>query len=411
VREALLLGGLALRRGSADQAARWIVATIAERLELPPPGVVVDLGAALLDRASLEGQPIRTDDPVLASALRRYEDAFLRRIAADPRVIAAGDAASRYDAPMRARAVAMFVSAALARVGFDEGLAIDPGTVRRLLEPAEDACARGEAVLREDPALRERLAKSYLALARGAQRTRELFGETDRFVIENLAVLGSLAQRRAIADVLAAQECLARRVPRVRARRRPAGEVAASPLDESVYPAGGFASLSTSGSLENVVTSELMYMEEHGVDLFDLRYAEGELLYYTRDEALLVRPRRHVVIALGAELVRARVKDADVPWQRIVLVLAVVVLLVNRLVESLGREALTIELSVDPSLEAERQLLALVLREPIARGIVEVGAAATTDIDVAFGEDVGAATLSGWSDRAKAALTRVLERR
>jgi len=412
--EELLLAGLSVRAGPPPAAAAdWLVQTIAERLDLPPPGVVLDLGAALFGgRAALA-----VEDDALASAIRRYEDAFLGRIQADPRVVAAGDAAARFGAAEKARAVAVLTSLALAKVGFERGFEIDPGTVRRAFE------RRGPAV-RGNAELRARLAESYLALARGARLTRELVTDGDRFVLEHLDVLGDLGQRLAIADVLAVADAIAPRLPRTR-RRRTSGHVAASTLDESTYPAGGFASVSTSGSLENVVTSELVYMDPaaKGVDLFDMRYAEGELLYYTRDEAVLVRRRRHVVIVLGPALARARVKDAGVGWQRIVLALGLVVACTRRFVEALGHEALRIDLVVTTdALCSERALLALILRDFVARGIVTVAAEAPVVdmrralVDVvrvggAFDggarvhdADLGATDLDGWTTRASALL-------
>src|SRR5690349_22712781 len=95
--------------------------------------------------------------------------------------------------------------------------------------------------------------------------------------------------------------------------------------DDAAFPQGGFSSVSNVGSLENLVTSELVYMEDDaGLDLFDMRYVEGELLYYTRDESLVVRRRRRVTFALLPGLTEARVKDAGLRWQRGVLVLGLV---------------------------------------------------------------------------------------
>ena len=90
--------------------------------------------------------------------------------------------------------------------------------------------------------------------------------------------------------------------------------------DEDHYPTGGFSSIATTGTMENLVISELIYMEDPadkdaagGVDLFDLRYAEGELLYYTRDESQFVRDHRAVGFALSSDLTRARIKDRGAP--------------------------------------------------------------------------------------------------
>lgn len=384
--------GLALSRlvpagaEAATRAGPWILATMAERLELPPPGVVADLGA-LLFGASLE--PLRVpsaaaaDDRALAAAIRRYEDAVLGRLAADARLTTAGYAAQRLPKEMHARAVGLLVASVLARIGEGAGVEVEPGVVRALTERSpRDAAQRGFTVLRDDAALRARLAEAYAGLVRGAQRARDLLGDADLFALENLAVLGSLTQRLAIADVMHAEEAIAAALPkRLPRKRRKEGTIATSLEDESVYPVGGFSSVSTSGSLENLVTSELIYMDPPGgggIDLFDMRYVEGALLYYTRDEAIFVRRRRVVVLAVSPDLVRARVKDPGVPWQRIVLVLAVIVVVTKKLVELLGEEALDLRVVFlwdahgKTPLADERALTELLLREWIDRGLASV---------------------------------------
>jgi hypothetical protein len=115
------------------------------------------------------------------------------------------------------------------------------------------------------------------------------------------------------------------------------------------------------------------------VDLFDMRYAEGELLYYTRDEAILTRQRRVVTLLLGNDLVATRVKDVELPWQRIVLLLGLVMATIKKLVGDLAGDALQFRVVFvrdspgQPStLRAERELCELVLREWREKGIVEV---------------------------------------
>src|SRR5690606_34302438 len=79
--------------------------------------------------------------------------------------------------------------------------------------------------------------------------------------------------------------------------RRRAQEVAVDDEQASHYPAGGFDALSTRGRFENLVRSEVAYVGEGrdqlgSIDLFDVRYAGGELLFYTRDESPLFDQRR-----------------------------------------------------------------------------------------------------------------------
>ena len=128
--------------------------------------------------------------------------------------------------------------------------------------------------------------------------------------------------------------------------------------DESLYPAGGFTAITPGGSnanIENLVTSELVYMEDGPeTDVFTLRYVEGELLYYTRDDSVFRRHRQVIGIALGADLDDARVKDRDLPWQRLILALGLFVAAIRWLTEQLGDHALTIRIAFPPNMPDRR---------------------------------------------------------
>ncbi len=401
---ATVAAGLCLARMEppADAAARmgpWILATMGERLDVPPVGVIGDLGALLFGASLRTGTAVPGEDPALAAAIRRYEDAVLGRLAVDGRLASAGFAVARLPRDKHAQAVGLLVAGVLSRIEFDAGVEVQPGVVRQLTDrKPEEALQRGYGVLRDDAGVRRRLTEAYAALARCAQKARDLIGDADLFALENLVVLGSLTQRLAIADVVRAQEAISETIPRrLPRRRRKEGDVASKLEDESVYPVGGFSSVSTSGSLENLVTSELIYMDPTGseraasaglpdVDLFDMRYVEGELLYYTRDEAIFVRRRRVVILALAPDLARARVKDRQLPWQRIVLVLGVVLVVTKKLVELLGEEALEIRVvfqhedGAPTPLAEERALAELMLREWRDKGMADVVDASWEDV-------------------------------
>jgi hypothetical protein len=164
-------------------------------------------------------------------------------------------------------------------------------------------------------------------------------------------------------------------------------------LDEDNYPVGGYSSISTKGSIESLLHSQLAYMEPEGGagDLFDLKFVRDELFYYSRDENQFLRRRRAFVFALAPDLVAARFKDAELPTQRIVLTLATVLTLVRRLEDWLSTDALSFEIvflrpgagrfaSRAEELKAlatvplahEAELLQLLLREPIERKSAEL---------------------------------------
>ncbi len=396
-----LSAGLCLSRiappteAAVRRVGPWILATVSERLDLPPVGVIADVGALLLG-ASLAQSRDRTrviaGDARLEVAIRRYEDGVLGRLSASSRLSAAGDAIAKLPAPLHAEAVGILVSGILARARFEGGALLQPGLARTATERAPgELIVRGFAALRDDARVRAMLAAGYEALVSGAERARDLIGDAEVFALENLAILRSFTQRLAIAQVVEAQEALSRTLPaRIRSTRRTAGDAATKLEDESAYPIGGFSSMSTSGSLENLVTSELIYMEppQKGlatgtgaapVDLFDMRYVEGELLYYTRDEAIAVRQRRVVVFFLGDDLASTRVKDAELPWQRIVLLLGLILATVKKLTELLGAESLLFRIVFTPgqqdqssALATERALCELLFREWRDKGMAEV---------------------------------------
>lgn len=414
--EDVLAGGLLLARllpveepAAVRRVGPWLTATIAERLLLPPAGIVADVGA-LLAGASLR-RPAPEADAELAGAIRRYEDAVLGRLAEDARLAAAG---LRVAPAHHAAAVGILVDALCRSTGYVAGRAMEPAVVRRATaETADATIARGRVAL-ERPEVRAELVADYLAFARGALRARRLLAEADLFAIEHLEVLATRAQRLAIGDVVRAEAAIRAAMPRrIPRRRRHEGDVHTALEDESAYPVGGFASMSTSGTLENLVTSELVYMDPPGteVDLFELRWVEGELLYYTRDEAVLVRRRRVIVIALPSSLAAHRVKDPDAPWQRLVLALGGVMLLVHRLVELLGEEALELRLAFGAGLEEERALTELLLRDERGRGLVQVtdeGAPApplSLHVDVSLAATLG---VEGWAGFCAEALARLL---
>jgi hypothetical protein len=136
----------------------------------------------------------------------------------------------------------------------------------------------------------------------------------------------------------------------------------------------GLVALCTGGELDTPTSVAL------GVGFLASWFAEGELLFYTRDDSVFRRHKHIITIALGADLDDARVKDPDVPWQRLVLALGMLVAATRWLTDQLGHEALQIRLSFPPKLLVqERELVSLLLEGEITSGIVSVVEEATPD--------------------------------
>jgi hypothetical protein len=258
-------------------------------------------------------------------------------------------------------------------------VAVSPAALRRALaRPRDERDAAGRAELHGSPTAMW-LADAYHRLARGARQSRALVDDREVFAVDHLAVLRDLGSRMTAAHIGAAAAALAQRLPRrLPVKRELRGLRETRLADDSLYPAGGFASITpggaTTGNIENLVTSELVYMEDdEPLDLFSLRYVEGELLHYTRDDSVFRRHRHLIGIVLGADLDDARVKDRDLPWQRLILALGLVVAAIRWLTEQLGDQALTVHLAFPPYLLAEeRQIVSLLLEGEIAHGTVVI---------------------------------------
>ncbi|HWO23228.1 MAG TPA: hypothetical protein VNO30_31015 [Kofleriaceae bacterium] len=376
-----LAAGLVLRRvpGEAEDdvtVAGSILACASELATMPPPGVIADV-ATLLGGARPQLEPPAGAGEALKQALRAYDDDVLGRLVQTPRFDDVLAAYAHLPATQRPQAIALVVGALCERAGF-AGLSVNPATLRRALaRPREERETTGRAELRS-AATANRLAEAYQRLARGARQSRALVDDREVFAIDHLQVLGSFARRMAADHIGAAAEELTRTLPRrLPAGRQQRGARDTQLADEDTYPAGGFTAITPGGSsanIENLVSSELVYMEDHqAVDLFTLRYVEGELLFYTRDESVFRRHRHLITFLLGTDLDDARVKDPDVPWQRLVLALGLLVAAIRWLTDQLGHEALAVRLAFPPRrLVEERELVALLLEGEITSGIVQV---------------------------------------
>ena len=145
-------------------------------------------------------------------------------------------------------------------------------------------------------------------------------------------------------------------------------------VDDERYPAGGFDAMSTQGTMENLVRSEVAYVgvgadDDPGApDLFDVRFVEGELLYYTRDESPLMERRRQLQVEVH-DVDRLRHKLVGLPTQTLVLVEAVVLRAFRDLQGALSAQAVHLHwrlLGEDDVVDEEEGLLRTLLAADIA---------------------------------------------
>jgi hypothetical protein len=223
-------------------------------------------------------------------------------------------------------------------------------------------------------------------LIAAARRTAEVLGGEDVSQLERGTALKPEGEQLAERQVLRAANHLEAGLPRHRLRPRLRRlEVPTHILDEDTYPVGGFTSLSTRGSVESLLHSQLAFMEkDERPDLFDIKFLRDELLYYARDENQFLRRRRTFVFALYPDLDQTRFKDRGVEFQRGVLLLALLYTLVRKLSEWLSTDALSFRFlfvsEEGEPLAAERALLESLLMNEIANGSVHLAKVAPHEL-------------------------------
>ena len=386
--------GLWLQRVVAPAAAgvrpalEWALEIAANGQPLPPVGFVADLGNAAfgLERGwSRHAVEVPGWPHPLA---RSYEDHLLGKVYADWTFERAADALRRYEGRDRAKGLAYVVRQFRER-GRVGGVELSPAVIRGLLQVNPDeVLAQGyESLTRDGP--RPLLVRQYEDLVSAARRVAEVLGPEDVIALEQrtaLADMGQYVAHRQILQLIARfEDRLPPRPVRPLAGRK---DVPTRVADEDRYPVGGYASIATKGTVESLLHSQLAYMEPESPDLFDVKFVRDELFYYSRDENQFLRRRRTFAFALFPDLTAARFKDPELPSQRIVAALSVVLALVRRLTEWLIADALRFEVLfvggspavrdeeagpvAQTPLGHEADLLRTLLREPIERGAAEL---------------------------------------
>jgi hypothetical protein len=384
-----VLAGLWLSRTHAPAAAtvpavlEWLLLLAGEGLPVPPIGFLADLGFLALGTHEAPPPLAARDVPgVDPGLLRRYEDYCLGKLYGDLSFERGADAILRYEVADRGRGLAYLAQRLMLQTGF-AGATLNPATIRSLArQPAEELLPEAWRTLAEEGLSAVAIAQ-YESLIEAVRGTGDLLTTADLFELERGTALAEFGQRLALRQVLQAADLLRAGIPRQKPRlASPRRQVATRLLTEDAYPVGGFSSISTKGSIESLLHSQLVYLER-GVrpDLFDVKFVRDELLYYSRDENQFLRRRTTLLIVMTPELVRARTKDASLPYQRIILALGLLVALAAKLREWLSDETLqthVVLLSEDgsqplgsgpaPPLADEQALLELLLAEEIEHG-------------------------------------------
>jgi hypothetical protein len=375
------------RPATVRQALEWALEVASQGQPLPPLGFLADLGhiALGLDAEDAGPRDLLAMVPLNVNLLRTYEDHVLGKLYADWTFGKASDALRRYK-PGRdqARGLAFLLDRFHERAHYP-GIELSPGVISAALaSPPEEVHNEGWEMLRQEGGL-PLLETLYDGLVTAARRTAEVLAPEDVFQLENETALAPDGERLAQRQVLRAANLLEGMLPR-HGLRPPlrTREVPTRILDEDTYPVGGFTSLSNRGSVESLLHSQLAYMEDNErPDLFDIKFLRDELLYYARDENQFLRRRRTFVFVLSADLTQTRFKDAALPFQRGVLLVATIVVLIRKLSEWLNTDALSFHLvfvrggkNAEPLAE-ERKLLERIFREMIPLGTLAIDHVAT----------------------------------
>ena len=372
-----LLQGLWMQRlrppavETVQRVLEWALEIASGGGPLPPLGFVADVGHLALsgvgvgcpefnfplrphDAQQTFGGKLNSEHPTPsnvpgwdAADVRAYEDYVLGKLYADATFERAADAVAHYPTDRdRSRGLAFLIQQMERRAEFG-GVLLSPGILKALLRrPADELHAEGWDSLRGglDPLLRE----LHAGLVAALRNVGHVLGGEDVFELEHKTALAEFGQRVALRQVLQAaarfEEAVPQQAPRSPDRRE---QVPTHIRDEDLYPVGGFTSLSNHGTVESLLHSQLAYMETAAAerpDLFDVKFLRDELLYYSRDENQFFRRRRTIVFALFPDLAGCRVKDAGLPFQRIVLLLALLTAAIRRLIDWLHDDALTFEL-------------------------------------------------------------------
>ena len=383
---------------AVPRTLRWALQVWAAGCDEAPLWLIHDLGFVLLrgratrfaatrDRAArVDRDDDDADDGRLRAARLAFEDRVVAAWLQDPAILSAHVVVAGLPEATQERAIPHAIAAALSR-GLPTGT-FPPGNVGALRTlqqklTGEDRFVDDDDLLRRSLLPEHRAALDAVAVlletAKILLAGRRLLFDEDLWELAHLEDVPSEAARLALRIV---HQTLGQIGPpsssTLNKLARRSKDVPVDDDDTSSFPAGGFDAMSTQGTFENLVRSEVAYVGEgssvdaagvRGPDLFDLRFVEGELLYYTRDESPLLEQRRALCFVV-VDVERLRHKPVSLPTQTLVLVLACCLRAHRDLTDALGPLAVhtTFGLAGHDAavVDEERGLLATSLMSDIA---------------------------------------------
>lgn len=348
-----------------------------------PLGVLYDVYGLLLNNVP-EKQNIR--HPGLQKAVWDYTESFLNRLYTDAKFLDLKEICAKIRHKPLLFEVAAFITNHLKdHIKYDRGVLLSPGHLRTIMPTTNNVQQRTADALKQSEQLCLDLVHDYETLVKKTRHSASLITDYVVYVAENITVLNTESKRIVAKQLADAEEKINGYLPRVfRKRRKEYGNVNTKINDdEKTFPTGGFSSITNRGSFENLVCSELMFMDNtESFDLFDVRYSEEELLYYNRDENTLSRQYKQVTFIFDPSVEKLKFRDRDLPWQRLIMLFGTVIGVVRKLVKTLNEDALKIILVFPGGTQPveELEILKIFLHKFIASQVVDVVDYADNDL-------------------------------
>ncbi|QGJ70057.1 Hypothetical protein PBC10988_17460 [Planctomycetales bacterium 10988] len=370
----------------------WEMAS--EGYEVLPLGIIADVCSL----ASLLSPDATYDTPLLFSSffsekstkldnelqlvLRQYEDYVMGKLYLDASVSEAFRLLIHYRDRDSDRAIAFLFQQWMSRANLG-GIEWNPAWLKQLQSLPWDEVHHSMEWVKEDSTFQESLKSHYKEVIEKTRDLGSLFGKEDLFELQHRTAIAGFSQRLALRQILHYSQIFTEHFNELSLKPRPRAAFISTKFHQSEsYPTGGYASLSTRGSIESLLYSQLAYMEkEERPDLFDVYYLRNELLYYSRDENLFFRRRIRFYWVFHPSLTETRRKDRELPTQRIILLCALLRaawLLIQR---ELGKEALALDfIFLEPNnsihhthpLSLEYQLIQQLFQSDLERGDVKL---------------------------------------
>ncbi len=345
---------------------------------VPPLGFVADIGQSVFDRSWDALDAVSPSACWPPSLRQQYEEFWLRRLWTDRGFQRAAAFLRRLSPDERKRGIA-FLSSYLAFRLRMRRLLFVPYVLTQMLQPSELSQALQQARdWLQQPQFMNELHATYAHAMQAARSLPELIAPTILAAIEDRSALSDMLTLAATRELRRAVSRLLDRIPAASPRTKPEAPDLLSPLrTEASYPTGGYGEITTRGTWESLLWSQLAFMEQQQPDLFDIKWLRGELYYYSRDENYLWRQRRMYVFVLAPDLMTARFKDRHTPHQRMILVLAIVAAIIQRLLDWLAGDRLQFRIiwpgtpDNPQPLANEQNWLQVLLRPLCEQGIVQ----------------------------------------